>query len=336
MPSTRGKSKNQKQTKKKSVEKPYAKTPSDSSNEATNSNLKESVETLTKAVNILVDKLEAPSGQSDPPVPTPSSSAERNLEPLDASSSTIVRGLGEKGIHPNDIPMIDVISPSVKRAILTGKYINMACLLIPYYEISKAPSLDTEADGKLTLKAVNMDNDPKLKRHLTIAEFITAFEKYKRIMLAAYPSRADELSQYMYNILDIHNTNGAVFYEYHKLFTGRACAAWINHQIKVDWGQVDTRLLQLVLNSKHVDVDNGKTSQSEAKRGKQNTDRQGRKVIYSEDERGRSRPVCNNFNSEGGCNYDDCYRLHVRVDSEGRKISPSSRSSRKNEGKNKN
>jgi hypothetical protein len=70
------------------------------------------------------------------------------------------------GISPEDLPHLDLISTPLRRQILEGKDVNLAALLIPYFEC---------ADW----------DDQRLKRSLTIQEFITAFGRYKRVMCEA-------------------------------------------------------------------------------------------------------------------------------------------------------
>ena len=94
------------------------------------------------------------------------------------------------GTNPEDLPQMDLISPSIRKNIVEGKDINLATLLIPYYEVHTS---EKEKE------------DLRLKRNLTIAEFLTAFGKYKRVMCQAFPNRRDELDSYEANIIDIDN-----------------------------------------------------------------------------------------------------------------------------------
>jgi hypothetical protein len=59
--------------------------------------------------------------------------------------------------------------------IIVGKDINLNILLLRSYE---TPS-----------KQKNKDNDDRLKRNLTLDEFITAFGQYKKIMCSAFPNK---------------------------------------------------------------------------------------------------------------------------------------------------
>ena len=59
-----------------------------------------------------------------------------------------------------------------------------------------------------------------------------------------YPQRRDELNQYEADINDIATNYGPKFYRYHKIFSANAI---IEHNIAINWGKVDDRLLHLVM-----------------------------------------------------------------------------------------
>ena len=108
------------------------------------------------------------------------------------------------GTSPEELPQMDLVSESLRKRIIEGKDINLASLLIPYFEIDLATS-----DKKEKF-------DMRLKRSLSITEFITAFGRYKRIMCQAFPRRREELDRYEANIVEISNVYGEKFYEEHK------------------------------------------------------------------------------------------------------------------------
>lgn len=82
--------------------------------------------------------------------------------------------------------------------------VNLASLLIPYYEVSASEKGKPEKE------------DGRIQMSLTIAEFLPAFGKYKRTMCKSLPYRREALGQYEANIIDINNVYGDRFYEYHK------------------------------------------------------------------------------------------------------------------------
>lgn len=64
---------------------------------------------------------------------------------------------------------------------------NMAELLIPKFESDKP--------NNITINLIKQE-DQRLHRRLSIAEFITAFGKYKRVMCQRYPERRVQLDRY--------------------------------------------------------------------------------------------------------------------------------------------
>jgi hypothetical protein len=64
----------------------------------------------------------------------------------------------------------------------------------------------------------NKDNDDRLKRNLTLDDFITAFGRYKKIMCSAFPNRAEELDAYLAHIVETARVWPQKFYEYHHCF----------------------------------------------------------------------------------------------------------------------
>ena len=208
------------------------------------------------------------------------------------------------GTNPEDLPQMDLISPSIRKNIVEGKDINLATLLIPYYEVH-------------TSEKEKEKEDLRLKRNLTIAEFLTAFGKYKRVMCQAFPNRRDELDSYEANIIDIYNVYGERFYEYHKLFSLRSANALTIHRIKVDWSAKDRDLIQLISSRarscaicSEVSHDT-KFCPSYNKtdiKSSNATDRHGRKrTSYNGSE------ICNNFNSSKSCNRNNCPYQHICV-----------------------
>lgn len=65
---------------------------------------------------------------------------------------------------------MELISNSIRKQTLEDKEVNLASFLISYYEIPESEKEKTEKE------------DSRLKRNLTIAEFLTAIRKYKCTM----------------------------------------------------------------------------------------------------------------------------------------------------------
>ncbi|CAC5368457.1 unnamed protein product [Mytilus coruscus] len=143
-----------------------------------------------------------------------------------------------------------------------------------------------------------------------------------------YPQRRDELDQYEADINDIAYNYGPRLYRHHKLFSAKAANAIIEHNIAINWGKVDDRLLHLVMNglqSRECKLcgDNDHTTKFCQKQVYQETPscaRQNRTnarvVDKSKDKYGRSivqaegHGLCNNFNY-GTCKWKDCKFTHA-------------------------
>ena len=94
------------------------------------------------------------------------------------------------GVAVDELPHIDVVTDSVKCNIFTGKYVNLACLLIPDFVAPSAPN-EKDMNGLEFLRRDRKDHH--LDRALTITQFYKAFGIYKRVMCEAYPLRRLEL-----------------------------------------------------------------------------------------------------------------------------------------------
>lgn len=116
---------------------------------------------------------------------------------------------------------------------------NLAELLIPKYESQPQKS-------NITINLIK-NEDPRLHKQLSIAEFITAFGRYKRVMCQRLPERCVELDRYEANVVDIHNVYGSKFYDYHCQFAARAAIALRDNNIKIDWSVRDLGLLMMVV-----------------------------------------------------------------------------------------
>ena len=221
------------------------------------------------------------------------------------------------GVSPEDVPHMDLVSTSLRKQIQEGRDVNLASLLIPYFEVKTS---DNEKESK---------EDTRLKRSLSITEFITAFGRYKRIMCEAHKHRREELDKYEAIIVGIYNIYGDKFYEYHKLFSLRSANALALYKIKIDWSVRDRDLLQLISSGAKSKTCNhcgevshdtkfcpfpdrqpSTSSTGYMYRGYSNdnptTDKHGRRrIVYNGSE------VCNNFNTKRGCIRNSCPFTHI-------------------------
>ena len=95
------------------------------------------ISTLQSTVNTLITKqsvsgLETKNNLDKFYNAIPVTSEQQAVQPVTPMSKT------NSGVAADELPHIDVVTDSVKRNIITGKYINLACLLIPDFEAPKA------------------------------------------------------------------------------------------------------------------------------------------------------------------------------------------------------
>lgn len=93
---------------------------------------------------------------------------------------------------------MELISNSIRKQNPEGKDVNLA-------SFCESKKEQTEKE------------DSRLKRNLTIAEFLFPFAKYKGTMCQAFPNRREELDHFEAIIADLYNAYGERFYEYHRL-----------------------------------------------------------------------------------------------------------------------
>ena len=129
------------------------------------------------------------------------------------------------GIQSEQLKNVDNVSESVRDKIISGKYVNLATLLISEF-------VQTEKKDKY--------RDARLNRSLSVDGFIVAFSKYKRIHCSRHPWRREELDEYMENVVEIARVYGRKFYEYHKFFSQK-CAVALEQGKKVNWAEKDKK-----------------------------------------------------------------------------------------------
>ena len=286
------------------------------------STMQTAITSLQSTVNTLVAKQSATG-------PDPKNNLETFYNAVPGTEQPVTTGLSttNHGVPADELPHIDIVTESVKRNIIAGKYVNLACLLIPNFE---APKASTEAlNGLEFLKRDRKDH--RLDRALNISQFYKAFGIYKRIMSEAYPLRRKELDLYEADIGNIFEHYGDVFYQYHVQFSKQA-AAYLEKGIKVDWSKRHKDLFQLIVGGAktkvcdhcgqadhqspfcpsqiEISLPSGVRRPNEGARSNVKRDpthdKQGRLRIVHQ-----GREICNNFNSVRGCTKSVCNFLHI-------------------------
>ena len=122
------------------------------------------------------------------------------------------------GVNPDNLPHVDVISNSMRGNITSGKYVNLASLLIPDFEVTRP------VNDSLSIDTLKRTRDHRLDRSLSLTQFYKAFGIYKRVMCEAFPQRRNELDLYEADVCIFHEHYGEIFYQYHIQFTKLAAA----------------------------------------------------------------------------------------------------------------
>ena len=235
------------------------------------------------------------------------------------------------GYAAETLPLVETVTPAIRQNIIAGKDVNLASLLMPYYN-GACSSSDDSMCNNAHCQHINKQ-DPRLNKTLSIGEFIQAFGIYKNIMCSAYPLRRTELDLYERDIVEMASRYpGRGFYEYHKQFSLRAAAHLRYNNILIDWSVRNNSLFCNIfanttanscitcgstLHSSGFCPDQLKTSPvvkgfSNFNPDSGNIDRHGRKKVYFS-----GREICNNFNGQNGCTYKRCTHAHVCLECKG-------------------
>lgn len=178
--------------------------------------------------------------------------AANDRQPLPSTSG--MSAIPPTRVPSSSLPMVDIIPENLRRDILKGKNINLAQLLLPARERGMfVGNRDIKiGEETLTLKPLK---DERLLKHLTIQEFIQAFNMYKNVLCEVFPDRRNELDEYQSNIIGISaKYPGFSFYEYHLEFAGRAAFFLEHRNIAVDWAIMDERLLTQIVAGRQANI----------------------------------------------------------------------------------
>lgn len=215
------------------------------------------------------------------------------------------------GFAAESLPLVETISPQLRHQITSGKDVNLASLLIPYF----SPH-DENDDTKKP--------DKRLQKSLNIGEFIQAFGIYKNIMCQAYPQRRQELDLYERDIIDMATRYpGNGFYEYHRQFSLMAASHLKYNNILIDWSvRNNTLFCNLFANARPQSCatcnstlhSTGFCPVTDKVRDKRNGDMDfyGRRREFHE-----GREICNNFNGFRGCHIPRCKNAHICISCRG-------------------
>ena len=216
------------------------------------------------------------------------------------------------GFAAENLPYVETITPQLKKNILSGMDINLATLLIPYYNGSGFATEFTEGEAKTK-------TDPRTSKILSIGEFIQAFGIYKNVMCTDYPLRRQELDLYERDIIEMASRYlGPGFYEYHRRFSAEAAAHLRYNNTAIDWSiRNNTLFCNIFANIRpnscalcnstfHATAFCNKNAQRLRNNRWDEIDTYGRERVNFQ-----GREICNNFNGSKGCVAFRCRNLHV-------------------------
>ncbi|CAF1600475.1 unnamed protein product [Didymodactylos carnosus] len=131
------------------------------------------------------------------------------------------------------------VNPKLKSLILSGRYINLALLLLPY---DGSQPKDFDIDTGKVLLLPRSSGDPHLRRILMLPEFLLAWSKYTTIFCEVYEQRRQELNKYQTQIITMaQRFPGPSFYFYHCEFAQKADAL-LSKNILLNWSVLDLEL----------------------------------------------------------------------------------------------
>ena len=244
------------------------------------------------------------------------------------------------GYAAHSLPLVETVSPSIRQNIITGRDINLAALLIPYFN-GNAEMQQPTTTQPTCINDHSTRQDVRLLRSLNLGEFIQAFAVYKHIMCSVFAHRHIELDIYERDIVDMASRYpGKGFYDYHRQFSLQASSQLRYNNVPVDWSIRDNNLFcnifanvlpnscELCQSTLHSSGFCPSINQSAGQSGSNLQNKgfsYGQRVNRSTqqprlDNAGRprrlhdGREVCNNYNSPRGCQFYNCNNLHVCSD----------------------
>lgn len=234
------------------------------------------------------------------------------------------------GYSSQSIPEAVTIAPALRNAIIQGRDVNLAALLVPYFRGSGDNAESSHPVDTNVTRETRAPNKP-----LTLSQFIEAFATYKSVMCAAFPHRRQELDLYEVAIVHMASRHpGPGFYDYHCQFSARAASLLRYSNICLDWSVRDEILYNNIFAgrpvnqcsnclssthdsnfcladhppARHETHRSNRTPRPAASDRTRTADIHGRPRVFHQ-----NKEVCNNFNGDAGCKAQNCTRAHVCV-----------------------
>ena len=240
-----------------------------------------------------------------------------------ASHSQVYPPTTVPGEVPSDsLPAISTVSPTLRRKIQEGKYVNLALLLLPNQD--SVETRISEFDGSV----FHLKDDPRLTRSLTLGEFIQAFGIFKDVHCENNDAKRRQLDGHEQIVIELAALyGGTAHYDYHKLFAARV-AAYAERGQHMRWDMKDSRLFSMCSSGRrtrtcnvcHSVTNNTDLCPSLADNMRRQPAKNHSQVLFDRktntDVRGRPRilsdgkEICNNYN-DFGCTRPRCPFAHI-------------------------
>ena len=166
-----------------------------------------------------------------------------NIEALTTSPSL-------SSSRPTPIALRYPIPDAVKRAVLNQKHVPIYKLLHGFEgQMQNQLVSSTEEDGSVRLVVGGQSSrERKLdKQPLDIGQLVLGLNKYKSIIKAVSPGRADDIDCYISNVISIQNRYpGYAYWSYHVLFWERAFESSLEGA-PIDWRVLDPEALHAAI-----------------------------------------------------------------------------------------
>ena len=153
------------------------------------------------------------------------------------------------------IPLGYGISEGGKQKAWSGQYVSLYMFLPGYDDQDASATLvpTQQEDGSFILTVQQSGKDKHLsKRALNPTEFISAFSRYKEVILERFPERARELDAYMMTVVRlVTKYTGRTYWQYHIQFAKQAASLW-TRGIRADWSVTDPVILHKAIASEQA------------------------------------------------------------------------------------
>ena len=147
---------------------------------------------------------------------------------------------------PN-LSLVYSISPAVKTKVLKGKFVPLFKLLPGFDARQESAHVITE-DGSVKLNVGDGSKERRLgKQILDLGQMILALLKFKDLVLKDIPKRAQDIDDYIANIVMISNKYSGVAYWFYHLYFWDKAAEMAERGEALDWSVLDAEALHAAI-----------------------------------------------------------------------------------------